>query len=124
MEEVYLLKEKDKDIEGFSYFLDADNGIIVDMTKIDKKELLLSEANYLINNMTTLNKKKKGGYIGRYRYSSTEELNKYYEDAWDEFGEGIIKSKTYICLKHYGKYKKRPKTYKKLLDEIEKKIMK
>lgn len=118
MNDISIIKEYDKTFNNFDYFLDGDKGILVDLSKIDKSSLKLSEGRFLADNVTSIDIKDNYCYIYDYKYLDVDSFNKYLEETFNELSNGVIKSKTYITIKHQGKYINKYKTYKKLLDEI------
>ena len=113
---IYILNEPDKEV-GINYFLDSKKGIMVDISKCINS-ISLEQARYLCDNITNFEIKDDNYYLFDNYYLNSGDMKKYLDEIWNELSNGIIKKKNYLCLKHYGEYNDRYKTYEKLLLEI------
>lgn len=113
-----IITEREQKI-GWQYFLDDKNKVLLDFSNcIDHKNLMLSDVQRLCDNATILKKKDEAYYIADDKYLPKAEMEKYLKETFLEFESGVIKSKTYCCLDHIGKYEDIAKTYHQLLEEI------
>ncbi len=118
MEKIYLLKTKNRKI-GYDIFLDSEKGVIIDISKcLNNKSLMLSDVQYLCNNVTKLKKKNNNYYIGNSKFLNVKDTLDYINEAFLEMDNNIIDGKTYLCIDYIGNYHDRYKAYDKLLKVI------
>ena len=101
-------------------FFDSETGIIKNFEKaMNSEKFKLSDIESL-RNISKIEKREDGYYIGENKFLSIKDYNKYANEVFDEMKNHDFSKNIYYTIRHYGPYENINESYNRILELIKK----